>query len=195
MMGVAVPPSCDTGTPHLQQLHFHPVPDQLDAQPPLPALQVVRGDGEGDLGGVQRPLQAVLLLQEQLGLGSQLADLPAQLGAPEVDVQQPLAQLLGAVRLAALCPGLGLRRQLLGLMPAPLRAVPVRARLVVGGEVRLQPLFQQVLGRTEAGGGQAGGGMLTRVHGFLHTVRLQAADGDTLRCWGPGHEHLSGHGD
>uniref|UniRef100_A0A6I8QQ23 Uncharacterized protein n=1 Tax=Xenopus tropicalis TaxID=8364 RepID=A0A6I8QQ23_XENTR len=138
--------------------------------PPVPALQIICGDAEGDVGGIQGSLQPALLLHQQLGLGLHIPDLPGQLRLPEVNIQQPLPQALGTVRLGTLGPGFCLRYKLLGLMPPCLRLVPVREGPVEGGQVALLPFFMQVLGCTEAGSGQTGGGVRARV--LRHLRRL-----------------------
>uniref|UniRef100_A0A6I8N1D8 Uncharacterized protein n=1 Tax=Ornithorhynchus anatinus TaxID=9258 RepID=A0A6I8N1D8_ORNAN len=169
------------GGRHLQQLNFRAVPDQVGGPPPLPALQVVHGDGEGQLQGVQSLLQAQLLGQEQVRLARELLDLPLQLRLPEVQVLEPLAQLLGGVGLGALGPRFGLGGQLPGLPAGALQAVAVGEGLVVPGVVVLVPLVGEVAGAAEAGRGQAGGAEGPRVAGHLVLPRGQGAHRDGLR--------------
>uniref|UniRef100_A0A8C7BE00 Uncharacterized protein n=1 Tax=Neovison vison TaxID=452646 RepID=A0A8C7BE00_NEOVI len=155
---------------HLQQLHFHEVTDEVGVLAALTALQVVGGDGEGHGGGVQGTLQPLLLGQQQVGLGGQLAHLLLQLRLPAVRVLQPRAHLPGGVLLRAPGQSLRLRRQLLALVALLLRLVAVGEGLVVAGIAVLEPLVCQVLGRAEAGGGQARGRVGTCVPG--HIVQL-----------------------
>uniref|UniRef100_A0A8C8XWK5 Uncharacterized protein n=1 Tax=Panthera leo TaxID=9689 RepID=A0A8C8XWK5_PANLE len=155
---------------HLQQLDLHVVADEVRVLAALAALQVVGGDGEGHGRGVQSALQPLLLGQQQVGLGVQLAHLVLQLGLPAVHVLQARAHLPGGVLLRAPCQRLGLGGQLLALVALPLRLVAVGEGLVVAGIAVLEPLVHQVLGRAEAGGGEARGRVGARVPG--HVVQL-----------------------
>uniref|UniRef100_A0A8C7K314 Uncharacterized protein n=1 Tax=Oncorhynchus kisutch TaxID=8019 RepID=A0A8C7K314_ONCKI len=96
---------------------------------------VIRGDGERDLGGVQRLQQPPLLLQEEVCLGHQLLDVPLQLRLPEVDMLQSLSQVPRPLSLGAQSPGLGFLIQCFGLMANPLGVVSVSSGLVKGREV------------------------------------------------------------
>uniref|UniRef100_A0A8K9WQ76 Uncharacterized protein n=1 Tax=Oncorhynchus mykiss TaxID=8022 RepID=A0A8K9WQ76_ONCMY len=98
--------------------------------------RVIRGDGERDLGGVQRLQQPPLLLQE-VCLGHQLLDVPLQLRLPEVDMLQSLSQVPRPLSLGAQSPGLGLRIQCFGLMANPLCVVSVCNHLVKGREIEM----------------------------------------------------------
>uniref|UniRef100_A0A4W2IPU0 Uncharacterized protein n=1 Tax=Bos indicus x Bos taurus TaxID=30522 RepID=A0A4W2IPU0_BOBOX len=132
-----------TGQPNLQQLDLHTIAHEVGVLTALAALQVVCDDGEGPGRGIQGALQALLLGQQQLGLGDQLLHLALQLRLPAVHVLQALAHLPRGVLLRALCQLLGLRRQLLALMALPLRLVTVSEGLVVAGIAVLEPLVQQ----------------------------------------------------
>uniref|UniRef100_A0A8C4MS04 Uncharacterized protein n=1 Tax=Equus asinus asinus TaxID=83772 RepID=A0A8C4MS04_EQUAS len=158
------------GPAHLQQLHLHVVAHEVGVLAPLATLQVVSGDAEGQGRGVQGVLQPLLLRQQQVGLGHQVVHLALQLRLPAVRVLQPLAHLLGGVLLRALGQRLRLGRQLPALVALPLRLVTVGEGLVVAGVAVLEPLVHQVLGRAEAGGGQARGRVGARVAG--HIVQL-----------------------
>uniref|UniRef100_A0A2K6UFE2 Uncharacterized protein n=1 Tax=Saimiri boliviensis boliviensis TaxID=39432 RepID=A0A2K6UFE2_SAIBB len=152
---------------HLQQLHLHVVAHEVGVLAALAALQVVSGDGEGHLRGVQCALQPLLLGQQQVGLRGQRLHLALQLRLPAVRVLQPLAHPARGLLLRALRQRLGLRRQLLALVPLPLGLVAVGEGLVVARVAVLEPFLQQVLGGAEAGGGQARGRVGARVAGHL----------------------------
>ncbi|EAX10699.1 hCG1820743, isoform CRA_a [Homo sapiens] len=174
---------------HLQQLRFHMVAHEVGVLAALTALQVVSGDGEGHLCGVQGALQPLLLGQEQVGLRSQRLHLTLQLRLPAVRVLQSLAHCARGVLLRALRQRLGLCGQLLALVPLPLRLVAVGEGLVVASIAVLEPLLQQVLGGAEAGGGQAGGRVGARVTGHVVLFAGQLAGRHCLRhgaCRPPG---------
>uniref|UniRef100_A0A8I3WR45 Uncharacterized protein n=1 Tax=Callithrix jacchus TaxID=9483 RepID=A0A8I3WR45_CALJA len=128
---------------HLQQLRLHVVAHEVRVLAALAALQVVSGDGEGHLRGVQCALQPLLLGQQQVGLRGQRLHLALQLRLPAVRVLQPLAHPARGVLLRALRQSLGLRRQLLALVPLPLGLVAVGKGLVVARVAVLEPLLQQ----------------------------------------------------
>uniref|UniRef100_A0A673UHF6 Uncharacterized protein n=1 Tax=Suricata suricatta TaxID=37032 RepID=A0A673UHF6_SURSU len=140
-----------------------------------------RGGREGHGGGVQGALQPLLLGQQQVGLGVQLAHLALQLGLPAVDVLQARAHLPGGVLLRAPRQRLRLGCQLLALVALPLRKVAVGEGLVVAGTAVLEPLVHQVLGRAEAGGGQARGRVGARVPGHVVQLSGQLARRHRLR--------------
>ena len=127
--------------------------------PPLPTLQVISGNGIGHLGGIERPFQPQFLGCQQARLGIEVLDLLLELGLPEVYVLQALAQGGHGVLLGALGSGSGMFGQLLGLGPAALGLLAAGEGLVVQLRVALVPLGGQVLGGTEAGRGQAAGGV------------------------------------
>uniref|UniRef100_A0A3Q0SVU1 Uncharacterized protein n=1 Tax=Amphilophus citrinellus TaxID=61819 RepID=A0A3Q0SVU1_AMPCI len=54
------------GNYHLQQLLFHRVSDQVRPQPSRPAVQIIGGDGIGNLGGIQGLLQPRLQRHQRL---------------------------------------------------------------------------------------------------------------------------------
>uniref|UniRef100_A0A3Q3XH89 Uncharacterized protein n=1 Tax=Mola mola TaxID=94237 RepID=A0A3Q3XH89_MOLML len=86
---------------HLQQLLLHRVPDQVRSRSPGPAAQVVGGDGERGLGGVQCLLQPGLQRQQRVRVGLQPVDVPLQLGLPAVDLLQSLPKKTRSVGLRA----------------------------------------------------------------------------------------------
>uniref|UniRef100_A0A8C7NXG5 Uncharacterized protein n=1 Tax=Oncorhynchus mykiss TaxID=8022 RepID=A0A8C7NXG5_ONCMY len=106
--------------------------------------RVIRGDGERDLGGVQRLQKPPLLLQE-VCLGHQLLDVPLQLRLPEVDMLQSLSQVPRPLSLGAQSPGLGLRIQCFGLMANPLCVVSVCNHLVKGREMLEVPFLRAAI--------------------------------------------------
>uniref|UniRef100_A0A2K5HS28 Uncharacterized protein n=1 Tax=Colobus angolensis palliatus TaxID=336983 RepID=A0A2K5HS28_COLAP len=167
---------------HLQQFRLHIVAHEVGVLASLTTLQVVSGDGEGHLRGVQGALQPLLLGQQQVGLRNQCFHLALQLRLPAVRVLQSLANPARGVLLRALRQRLGLRRQLLALMPLPLRLVAVREGLVVAGIAVLEPLLQQVLGGAEACGGQPGGRVGACVAGHVVLFGGQLAGRHCL--WG-----------
>uniref|UniRef100_A0A9L0I760 Uncharacterized protein n=1 Tax=Equus asinus TaxID=9793 RepID=A0A9L0I760_EQUAS len=178
------------GPAHLQQLHLHVVAHEVGVLAPLATLQVVSGDAEGQGRGVQGVLQPLLLRQQQVGLGHQVVHLALQLRLPAVRVLQPLAHLLGGVLLRALGQRLRLGRQLPALVALPLRLVTVGEGLVVAGVAVLEPLVHQVLGRAEAGGGQARGRVGARVAGHIVQLAGQLACRHRLRGGLLGQEHV-----
>uniref|UniRef100_A0A3B4ZLZ6 Uncharacterized protein n=1 Tax=Stegastes partitus TaxID=144197 RepID=A0A3B4ZLZ6_9TELE len=114
---------CASDIPHLQQLLLHRVSDQVWSQSSGPAGQIISGDGEWSLGGVQRLLQTRLQRQQGLGVGQQLLHVPLQLGLPVVDLLQPLPQqtrppglALPGGRLRVLVQGSGLSLDAAGLV-------------------------------------------------------------------------------
>uniref|UniRef100_A0A803TK65 Uncharacterized protein n=1 Tax=Anolis carolinensis TaxID=28377 RepID=A0A803TK65_ANOCA len=163
------------------QLGLHLVAHQVRVLPPLAALQVVHGQAVEHLGGVQGPLQPPLLACLQIRLGHQVLDLPLQLRLPEVDVLEALAHFGRGVLLGPLGQLARVGRQALGLLPHPLRVVPVGKGLVVARVVVLVPFLQQVLGRAEARRGQTRGGVQAGVEGRLVHLHGQLGDRDGLR--------------
>uniref|UniRef100_A0A8C0K6C0 Uncharacterized protein n=1 Tax=Canis lupus dingo TaxID=286419 RepID=A0A8C0K6C0_CANLU len=155
------------GATNLQQLRFHAVAHEVGVLAALTALQVVGGDGEGHGGGIQGARQPLLLGQQQVALRAQFSNLALQLRLPAVRVLQPRARLPGGVLLRAPGQRLGLGRQLMALVAPPLRLVAVRKGLVVAGVAVLGPLVCQVLGRAEAGSGQARGRAGAHVPGHV----------------------------
>uniref|UniRef100_A0A8C2KQV2 Uncharacterized protein n=1 Tax=Cyprinus carpio TaxID=7962 RepID=A0A8C2KQV2_CYPCA len=111
----------------------------------LSAGEVISGDGEGNLRGVQRFLQPPPGGRQQVCFRDQPLDEVLQLGPPAVDVLQAAAQV----------PGVGLRFQRFGLGANPLRS------RVIG-----EPLLGGVFGAPVARRGQTGG--CTRVHVFFN---------------------------
>uniref|UniRef100_A0A3Q2IJ28 Uncharacterized protein n=1 Tax=Equus caballus TaxID=9796 RepID=A0A3Q2IJ28_HORSE len=178
------------GPAHLQQLHLHVVAHEVGVLAALATLQVVSGNAEGHGRGVQGALQPLLLRQQQVGLGHQVVHLALQLRLPAVRVLQPLAHLLGGVLLRALGQRLRLGRQLPALVALPLRLVTVGEGLVVAGVAVLEPLVHQVLGRAEAGGGQARGRVGARVAGHIVQLAGQLACRHRLRGGLLGQEHV-----
>uniref|UniRef100_A0A8C6NEZ6 Uncharacterized protein n=1 Tax=Melopsittacus undulatus TaxID=13146 RepID=A0A8C6NEZ6_MELUD len=150
-----------------RQLLFHLIIDQVWGLPPLPTLQVIGGNGIGHRSGIERPFQPQLLCCQEAGLGIQVLDLPLELRLPEVYVLQALAQGGCGALLSTLSSGSRMSRQLLGLGPVALPPVATGGGLVVQIRVALVPLVGQVLGRTEAGRGQAAGGVGPRVQRHL----------------------------
>uniref|UniRef100_A0A8B9QA90 Uncharacterized protein n=1 Tax=Apteryx owenii TaxID=8824 RepID=A0A8B9QA90_APTOW len=149
--------------------------------PPLPTLQVIGGDGAGHLGGVERPFQPHLLGRQQPGLGDELLDLLLELGLPEVNVLEALAQGGRGLLLGALGRGGGALGQAVGLEPAALGLVAVDGGLVGLAVAVLVPLLRQVLGGAEAGRGQAAGGVGPRVERHLGHLHGQLGGNNLLQ--------------
>uniref|UniRef100_A0A2I3SF61 Uncharacterized protein n=1 Tax=Pan troglodytes TaxID=9598 RepID=A0A2I3SF61_PANTR len=124
-----------------QQLCLHMVAHEVGMLAALAALQVVSGDGEGRLRGIQGVLQVLLLGQQQIGLRSQ-----------PVHVLQSLAHTARGDLLRPLRQRLGLCGQLLALVPLqlPLRLVAVGEGLVVASIAVLEPHLQLAGGRVGA---------------------------------------------
>uniref|UniRef100_A0A671KDR0 Uncharacterized protein n=1 Tax=Sinocyclocheilus anshuiensis TaxID=1608454 RepID=A0A671KDR0_9TELE len=129
---------------HIFYFLFHLVLHQIRSEASLSAAEVISGDSEGNLRGVQRFFQPPPGGRQQVCFRDQPLDELLQLGSPAVDVLQPVAQVFGAR---------GLRRFGLG-------ANPLRSRVI--GE----PLFGAVFGAPVARRGQTGG--CTSVHVFFN---------------------------
>ncbi len=87
--------------PYLKKFLFHLVLHQIRSEASLPAGEVISGDGEGNLRGVQRFFQPPPGGRQQVCLRDQPLDELLQLGSPAVDVLQPIAQVFGARGLRA----------------------------------------------------------------------------------------------
>ena len=100
----------------------------------LAGVQSLAGDLQRGRGGVEGSLRAPLLLHEPIGLGDQVLELAVELDLPEVDVVQPLADVLAAQRLGLLRARIGLANHTVRLPAILLAHVPVRERLGDGIE-------------------------------------------------------------
>jgi len=97
-----------SGGADLEQGNLDDILDKVDVLSALAAVQIVGGDVQRNLSRSQRVLEAQLLLNEQVGLGDDVADLTPQFRLPVVDVVQALRQSLRVGRLRP-------QRQRLGL--------------------------------------------------------------------------------
>ena len=97
-----------SGGADLEQNNLDDILDKVDVLSALAAVKVVGGDVQRNLGRSQCVLEAQLLLNEQVGLGDDVADLATQFRLPVVDVVQALRQSLRVGRLRP-------QRQRLGL--------------------------------------------------------------------------------
>ena len=146
--------TCSTHT-HLEQGYLHIVLHQIQALSTLAAVQVIRGDVQGDFRSSQSILQALLLGQQQVSLVDHVTDLSRQLGLPEVNILASFGQLLCHIGLCIVGRGLCLITRALGLVTNPLGLISVYERLVVLGVVSFMPLTGVVLGGTKAHGSDA----------------------------------------
>uniref|UniRef100_A0A9J8AWT6 Uncharacterized protein n=1 Tax=Cyprinus carpio carpio TaxID=630221 RepID=A0A9J8AWT6_CYPCA len=81
---------------YLKKFLFHLVLHQIRSEASLSAGEVISGDGEGNLRGVQRFLQPPPGGRQQVCFRDQPLDELLQLGPPAVDVLQAAAQVFGA---------------------------------------------------------------------------------------------------
>uniref|UniRef100_A0A672F1L0 Uncharacterized protein n=1 Tax=Salarias fasciatus TaxID=181472 RepID=A0A672F1L0_SALFA len=168
------------------------VSDQVWSQSAGPAAQVVGGDGVRRLGGVQRPVQPAPQRLQRLCVGLQPLDVPLQLGAPAVDLLQPLPQQARPRGLAAQGGRLRVLLQSPGL---PLHAAglqAVGAGLLEDGVVVGEPFSRGVLCRAEPRRGRARGGL--RVAGRLRSAspRDSVSRGSAVTVR-PGHQNIRAH--
>ena len=129
---------------HLRQMNLNIVAHEINRRPLLSESQTLLGHFERELRGHQRLLQLLLPFQEQFCFACVVDELLLQLRFPELDIANPLRELMLGILLRSGRGSVGLPAETVAFCPQPLGgcSLPLSTGLAVS--IRGMPLRGKV---------------------------------------------------